>query len=87
MLAGTFFVPNFTIVSAVAQLERDLIHERVSAGVRDARACGKLVGRPRAIVNESELLRLRAEGTSLREIAKKLCVGYGTVRLRLSNKA
>ncbi len=31
----------FTIVSAVAQLERDLIRERVSAGIRHARACGK----------------------------------------------
>src|ERR1039458_8281704 len=32
----------FTIVSAVAQLERDLIRERVNAGIRHARACGKL---------------------------------------------
>ena len=31
----------FTIVSAVAQLERDLIRERVSAGIRNARACAK----------------------------------------------
>src|ERR1039458_6913682 len=32
----------FTIVAAVAQLERDLIRERVNAGIRHARACGKL---------------------------------------------
>jgi len=31
----------FTIVSAVAQLERDLIKERVAGGIRNARACGK----------------------------------------------
>src|SRR5712672_4140860 len=49
----------FTIVSAVAQLERDLIRERVSAGVRNARACGKQLGRPRRIVNADELLRLK----------------------------
>jgi DNA invertase Pin-like site-specific DNA recombinase len=36
----------FTIVSAVAQLERDLIRERVSAGIRDARAKGRKFGRP-----------------------------------------
>lgn len=74
----------FTIVSAVAQLERDLIRERVSAGVRNARANGKLFGRPRRIVSQDDLKRLRSEGASLREISAKLGVGYGTVRLRLA---
>ena len=73
----------FTIVAAVAQLERDLIRERVNAGIRHARACGKLLGRPRRIVDREELVRLKEEGASLREIAKKLQLGYGTVRLRL----
>jgi len=73
----------FTIVSAVAQLERDLIRERVSAGIRHARACGKQLGRPHRIVSQDELVRLKREGHSLREIAKRLRVGYGTVRLRL----
>ncbi len=36
----------FAIVAAVAQLERDLICERVSAGIRNARAKGKHLGRP-----------------------------------------
>lgn len=73
----------FTIVSAVAQLERDLIRERVNAGIRHARACGKQLGRPRRIVDGEELVRLKAEGASLRQIAEKLQLGYGTVRLRL----
>jgi DNA invertase Pin-like site-specific DNA recombinase len=73
----------FTIVSAVAQLERDLIRERVSAGIRNARACGKQLGRPRRVVNHNEVMRLRSEGASLRQIAAKLGIGYGTVRLRL----
>ena len=73
----------FTIVSAVAQLERDLIRERVSAGIRHARACGKQLGRPHRIVSQDELVRLKGEGHSLREIAKRLRIGYGTVRLRL----
>ena len=76
----------FTIVSAVAQLERDLIRERVSAGVRNARACGKELGRPRRIVNQEDIIRLRAEGASLRQIAKKLSIGYGTVRMRLRDR-
>jgi DNA invertase Pin-like site-specific DNA recombinase len=49
----------FTIVSAVAQLERDLIRERVSAGIRNAQACGTQLGRSRRIVNHDEVLRLR----------------------------
>src|SRR5271169_5499834 len=73
----------FTIVSAVAQLERDLIRERVSAGIRNARACGKELGRPRRIVNQEDIIRLKAEGASLRQIAEKLGIGYGTVRTRL----
>src|SRR6266404_4859998 len=52
----------FTIVSAVAQLERDLIRERISAGIRNARACGKHLGRPRRVVNHDEVHRLRAGG-------------------------
>ncbi|MFZ0772393.1 MAG: recombinase family protein [Candidatus Sulfotelmatobacter sp.] len=77
----------FTIVSAVAQLERDLIRERVSAGVRNAKACGKQLGRARRIVSKDEVLRLRSEGASLREIATKLGVGYGTVRISSHNLA
>ena len=45
------------------------------------RACGKQVGRPRRIVNRDEIRELRS--ASLRQIAAKLGVGYGTVRLRL----
>ena len=70
-------------MSAVAQLERDLIRERVSAGLRNARASGKQLGRPRRIVSQDEIIRLRGEGASLRQISAELGVGYGTVRLRL----
>jgi DNA invertase Pin-like site-specific DNA recombinase len=73
----------FTIVSAVAQLERDLIRERVSAGIRNARANGKKLGRPKSAVDRDRILHMRAEGQSLRQIASKLRVGYGTVRARL----
>ena len=76
----------FTIVSAVAQLERDLIRERVSAGIRNARANGKRLGRPRVKVNLEEILQLRAEGHSLRKIAAKLGIGDGTVRDRLKDQ-
>jgi len=73
----------FTIVSAVAQLERDLIRERVSAGIRNARANGKKLGRPMRAVDRDQILRMRAEGQSLQHIADTLGIGYGTVRERL----
>ena len=73
----------FTIVSAVAQLERDLIRERVSAGIRNARANGKKLGRPKSSVDRERILELKAQGQSVRQIATKLGVGYGTVRSRL----
>src|SRR5258706_1091899 len=73
----------FTIVSAVAQLERDLIRERVSAGIRNARANGKKLGRPKATVDRERILELKAQSHSLRHLAANLGVGYGTVRARL----
>ena len=73
----------FTIVSAVAQLERDLIRERVTAGIRNAQANGKKLGRPKNGVDRERILELKAEGHSLRQIAATLGVSYGTVRERL----
>jgi len=59
------FQAFFRIVSAVAQPERDLIRGRVSAGVRNARASGKQLGRPRRIVSQDEIIRLKREGALL----------------------
>jgi len=60
----------FTIISAVAQLERDIISERVKAGLRRAKENGKKLGRPRLSVNPEEIRRLRSKGLSLRAIAQ-----------------
>src|ERR1035441_421589 len=76
----------FTIVSAVAQLERDLIRERVNAGIRNARARGKQLGRPQVKANLEEIHQLKAEGHSLRKIAAKLGIGDRTVRDRLKDQ-
>jgi DNA invertase Pin-like site-specific DNA recombinase len=73
----------FTIVSAVAQLERELIRERVTAGIRNARANGKKLGRPKSFVDRAQVLHLREQGQSLQQIATNLGIGYGTVRSRL----
>jgi DNA invertase Pin-like site-specific DNA recombinase len=65
---------------------RDLVAGGGYDSIRNARACGKQLGRPRRIVNRDEVSRLRSEGASLRQIAAKLGVGYGTVRLRLGSQ-
>jgi DNA invertase Pin-like site-specific DNA recombinase len=41
----------FTIIAAIAQLERSLLVERVKAGLRRARDQGKHIGRPRLRIN------------------------------------
>jgi len=63
----------FTIVSAVAQLERELIRERVTAGIRNARANGKKLGRPKTSMDRAQVLQLREQGHSLQQIATNLC--------------
>jgi DNA invertase Pin-like site-specific DNA recombinase len=75
----------FVIIAAVAQLERDLICERVTAGIRNARANGKRLGRPRQYVDPDSIRELQASGLSLRQVAAQLNVGYGTVRARLQS--
>src|SRR2546425_1192028 len=69
----------FTVLGAVAELERSLIAERVRAGLRNARAKGKRLGRPRKVVDAARIASLRSSGTSWRAIAAKLEVGIGTL--------
>lgn len=69
----------FTVLGAVAELERSLIVERVRAGLRNARAKGKTLGRPRKIVDTARIATLRAQGFSLRSIASELGVGLATL--------
>jgi DNA invertase Pin-like site-specific DNA recombinase len=73
----------FAVIGAMAEFERSLIQERVRAGLRNARANGQQLGRPHRVVDRDSILQMKAEGASLRQIAKRLGVGYGTVRARL----
>lgn len=68
----------FTVLGAVAELERSLIVERVRAGLRNARAKGKRLGRPRSGVDVSEIERLRAQGASWRTVGAALGVSPAT---------
>jgi DNA invertase Pin-like site-specific DNA recombinase len=69
----------FTVLGAVAELERSLIAERVRAGLRNARAKGKRLGRPRKDLDSGRIAALRAQGAGWRAIAKELRVGVGTL--------
>jgi DNA invertase Pin-like site-specific DNA recombinase len=69
----------FTVLGAVAELERSLIAERVRAGLRNARAKGKTLGRPRVSMDSAKIAALRAQGFSWAKIGEQLGVGEGTV--------
>ena len=67
------------IFAAVAELEREMIRERVVSGIRSAKASGKSLGRPRRVFRRDEALRLRTAGMSWRKIARLLDVPMSTV--------
>jgi DNA invertase Pin-like site-specific DNA recombinase len=58
------------IIGAIAELERNLIIERVRAGMRRAKLEGRRIGRPRLEVDREAVLQDRARGQSLTELAK-----------------
>jgi DNA invertase Pin-like site-specific DNA recombinase len=70
----------FGIFASIAEFERELIRDRVRSGLRNARAKGKRLGRPRVVVSRSRIDVLRKDGRSWANIAEELGVGEGTVR-------
>ena len=68
----------FVLVSAIAQLERDLISERVRNGLANARAKGKLIGRVRKR-NSALIEQLLEAGLSFREISRIARCSHGSV--------
>src|ERR1700736_1473819 len=76
----------FTVLGAVAELERSLIAERVRAGLRNARAKGKKLGRPRVVVDAARIAALRASGASWRIVCEKTGLTKGTAQRGLGNR-
>lgn len=68
------------VLGAMAEFERELIKERVRAGVENARKKGKHIGR-KALppIMADKINALRADGHSIRVIAKKLGLSSGVV--------
>ena len=69
----------FTVIAAVAELERSLIRERVMMGLNRAKAQGKKLGRPSASVDPEKVQQLRLEGLTFEAIGKQLDVSRTTV--------
>ena len=67
------------IVSAMAELERSIIIERVRAGMRRARLEGRQIGRARLDVNREQIVRDRRFGMSLTQVAKKHGISRASV--------
>jgi DNA invertase Pin-like site-specific DNA recombinase len=74
----------FTVLGAVAELERSLIVERVKAGLRNAKAKGKRLGRPRSLLDVAKVTALRAEGRSVRTIAAELGCSHSHVHRQIA---
>jgi len=77
----------FCIISSFAEFERNILVERTHAGLARARANGKILGRPRIVLDMDKLLLLRGRGYSIRQIAERLHVGRGTVQRALTKLA
>jgi DNA invertase Pin-like site-specific DNA recombinase len=69
----------FTITAAMAAFERNIIVQRVHAGLRRAKSEGKKLGRPLAILDVEKAIVLQKQGLPLAEIATRLKVGKATV--------
>jgi DNA invertase Pin-like site-specific DNA recombinase len=74
----------FTIIGTMAELERNVIRERIAAGMEHAKVhgtkSGSAIGRPRAVFDRARVVELRAAGWSWREMAAVLAVSVRTVR-------
>jgi DNA invertase Pin-like site-specific DNA recombinase len=73
----------FTVLGAVAELERNLIKERVQMGISRARKQGRQLGRPKRIFDR-EKARKMLQTMSIREVARQLRVSRGVVERSLS---
>jgi len=77
----------FNMVASFAEFERDLIRERVKAGIANRRAKGFRVGRKPVSVDSKKLQALRSEGQTIRQIAETLGVSRSLVHKTLSERA
>jgi len=69
------------LLSVFAEFEREILGERVRAGLAHARQNGKRLGRPATATMHAEAVRkLRRSGLSKSEIGRRLNIGRTSVR-------
>ena len=73
---GRLFV---TIISAIAELERSLVVDRVKSGMRRAKLEGRQIGRSRLDVNREQVVIDRRSGMSLTQVAKRHNISRASV--------
>lgn len=69
----------FQIIASIAELERELIRERVRTGLKNAKAKGKQIGAKQKYVDLTIFKELSDKGMSSREIARILQTSHSTV--------
>jgi putative DNA-invertase from lambdoid prophage Rac len=75
------------LLAVFAEFEREILRERVCAGLAHARQQGKRLGRPPSVVHKAvEARKLQEQGSSKSEIARMLEIGRTSVRLFLAQK-
>jgi len=79
----------FNVLGSIAEFERDLIRDRVVAGMKAAQRRGRLAGRPRSLDADQcdRIIRLRVGGKTLRQIAEVVGVSKTTVSRALASGA
>ena len=77
---GIFKDAVIAIIATVAKQERVRISQRVRAGLDLARAKGRSLGRPRAVVDSLQIATLRCHGRSWSEIVRETGVSKGTAQ-------
>jgi DNA invertase Pin-like site-specific DNA recombinase len=68
-----------TLISSIAELESDLIRERVRAGMRRAKLEGKIIGRARLDIDRTQVVEDRRSGMSLTTVAKRHNISRASV--------
>lgn len=72
---------TMSVINAVAEFERDLLIERTQAGLKRAKAEGKVLGRPSVLSPDqhAQIRTRRAQGASLGLLAKELGVSRSAI--------
>ncbi len=73
----------FVIISAMSELEKNIISERIQGGLRKSRSKGVKLGRPRTNIDTEKVIEYRKQNKSIRQIANELNLSKGVVQRTL----